>query len=130
MVCHWPGIYFNGEKVGFNILKTIVSRLNQKYNHLTWMKLSEISRYWAAKETTDITVSEKSIQMNAPFYCNDFTLKIEKSVQKLTLKTGQTFNKISNPGELKPNTFFSDESSTILCFNLEKNEMLIKIDED
>jgi hypothetical protein len=129
MVCHWPGIYFNGEKVGFNILKTIVSRLNQKYNHLIWMKLSEISRYWAAKESTEITVSDNSIQLNAPFDCNDFTIKIEKPVQKLKLKTGQTFNKTSNPGELKSNTFFSDETSTILCFNLEKGEIQIALDQ-
>ncbi len=129
MVCHWPGIYFNGEKVGFNILKTIVSRLNQKYNHLTWMKLSEISRYWAAKETTEIAVSENALQLNALFSCHDFTLKIDKPIQKLKLKTGQAFNKISNPGELKTNTFFSDETSTILCFNLEKGEMKIAMDQ-
>jgi hypothetical protein len=129
MVCHWPGIYFNGDKVGFNILKTIVNRLNQKYNHLIWMKLSEISRYWAAKETTEITVSENSIQLNGPFSCSDFSLKIEKPVQKLKLKSGQSFRKISNPLELKTNTFFSDEKSTILCFNLVKGETQINLHE-
>ena len=34
MVCHWPGIYFNGDRIGFNILKEVVKRLNQKYDHL------------------------------------------------------------------------------------------------
>ncbi|HZK61179.1 MAG TPA: hypothetical protein VFC41_03830, partial [Anaerovoracaceae bacterium] len=44
MVCHWPGIYFNGDRIGFNILKKVKSRLDQKYDNLVWMKLSEISR--------------------------------------------------------------------------------------
>ena len=31
MVCHWPGIYFNGEEVGFNIFKEVVRRLKAHY---------------------------------------------------------------------------------------------------
>jgi hypothetical protein len=82
MVCHWPGIYYNGEKLGFNILKEIKHRLDQKYNHLIWMKLSEISRYWAAKELTKITVDEKSlVKLKAPFAAPVFTLKINASVK-------------------------------------------------
>ena len=54
MVCHWPGIYFNGEEVGFNIFKEVVKRLHARYDNLIWMKLSEIARYWAAKELTRI----------------------------------------------------------------------------
>lgn len=125
MVCHWPGIYFNGDKVGFNILKTIVSRLNQKYNHLTWMKLSEIARYWAAKETTEIAVSGNSIHLNTPFSCQNFTLKIDKPFQKLKLPNGETFTKIPDSGGLRENTFLTDQTSTILCFNLQKGEMQI-----
>ena len=129
MVCHWPGIYYNGEKIGFNILKTVVNRLNQKYSHLIWMKLSEISRYWAAKETTTISASENLIQLNAPFSCNGFTLKIETPAKKAGLKNGQPFMKVSNAGELKPNTFYSDKTHTILCFNLKKGEMQIALNE-
>lgn len=125
MVCHWPGIYFNGGKVGFNILKTVVNRLNQKYKHLAWMKLSEITRYWAAKETTEIAVSGNSIHLNAPFSCNNFTLKVDKTYQKLKLPYGETFTKIPDSGELRENTFLSDKTSTILCFNLQKGEMQI-----
>ena len=47
MVCHWPGVYFNGERIGFNILKEVKTRLDQKYDNLVWMKLSEIASYWA-----------------------------------------------------------------------------------
>lgn len=78
MVCHWPGIYFNGEKIGFNIFKEIVARLDAKYGQekLIWMKLSEISRYWAAKELTAIKLQENTLQLRAPFATPNFTVEI------------------------------------------------------
>jgi hypothetical protein len=42
LVCHWPGIYYNGDEVGFNIFKEVVRRLNIKYNHLIWMKTAKL----------------------------------------------------------------------------------------
>lgn len=100
MVCHWPGIYFNGEKLGFNILKEIKQRLDQKYNHLIWMKLSEISRYWAAKELTTITVDDKMIILNAPFAAPDFTLKINSSVKNTMVKNSDPLQKENKISEL------------------------------
>ena len=35
LVCHWPGIYFNGEKIGFNIFKEVVRRLHARYKTMT-----------------------------------------------------------------------------------------------
>ena len=54
LVCHWPGIYFNGQETGFKIFQEVVRRLHDAYDHLIWMKLSEIARYWAARELTRI----------------------------------------------------------------------------
>ena len=54
MVCHWPGMYFNGEETGFNIFREVVQRLHAAYDNLLWMKLSEIAGYWAARELTRI----------------------------------------------------------------------------
>src|SRR6185503_13612451 len=31
MVCHWPGMYYNGEEVGFTIFKEVVERLHAAY---------------------------------------------------------------------------------------------------
>ena len=50
MVCHWPGLYFNGREIGFRIFQEVVRRLHDAYDGLIWMKLSEIARYWAARE--------------------------------------------------------------------------------
>jgi len=122
MVCHWPGIYYNGEKLGFNILKEIKHRLDQKYNHLIWMKLSEISRYWAAKELTKITVDNKLIQLKAPFAAPDFTVKLNIEVKNVVIKTGSPLLKISSINNLKSGTFYTENGKTFICFDLKKGE--------
>ena len=47
-------MYFNGQEVGFKIFQEVVQRLHDAYDNLIWMKLSEIARYWAARELTRI----------------------------------------------------------------------------
>ena len=34
LVCHWPGMYFNGQETGFKIFQEVVKRLDQAYDHL------------------------------------------------------------------------------------------------
>jgi hypothetical protein len=125
MVCHWPGIYFNGDRVGFNILKEIKGRLDQKYNNLVWMKLSEISRYWAAKELTTIVPDTKKVLLKAPFASPGFTIKINAAAKNPQIKTRGEIKPLArtkNLQELKSNTWFSDKSGTIFCFDLLKGE--------
>ena len=61
LVGHWPGFYFNGEKSGFDVLKTVKTRLDNydpDCSKTLWMKNSEIGHYWMARELTDIEVLE------------------------------------------------------------------------
>jgi hypothetical protein len=130
IVCHWPGVYFNGEKTGFNILKEVKKRLDQKYDNLIWMKQSEIARYWAARELTDVSVQNKSLLLKAPFGTPDFTIKLNQSVRNPRMKIKgeeKPFVRIKDIKELKEGTFYTDRTGTILCFNLEKkaNEIVI-----
>lgn len=127
MVCHWPGIYFNGEEVGFNILKEVVSRLNQKYNHLNWMKLSEIARYWAAKELTNISVNKNSIVLKTPFATPDFTLKMEGSIKKPEIKNSASLQRVSKLNELTSHSYYVGKDETLLCFDLPKGETELMI---
>jgi hypothetical protein len=124
MVCHWPGIYFNGEHVGFNILKQIKTRLDQKYDNLVWMKLSEIARYWAAKKLTSITARNDIITLNSPYASPGFTLKLNTTVSKPVLKTGnhevKLLEKVKSLKDLKSNTWYSSRGNSYICFNLEK----------
>ena len=124
MLCHWPGIYFNGEKVGFNILKQIVKRLGQKYDNLVWMKLSEVARYWAAKELTKITVNRNMISLKAPFATPGFTLRMKSAGRRPGLRRNggeiRSFEKVNDIRALKANTWFTDKTGSFLCFDLEK----------
>ena len=42
-----------------------------------WMKLSEVARYWAAKQLTRIERNRNMISLRAPFACPDFTVRFE-----------------------------------------------------
>jgi len=124
MVCHWPGIYYNGDKIGFNILKQVVERLTRKYDHLIWMKLSEISRYWAARELTTLVLNKNSISLSAPFATKGFTLDLNFMARHPGLRINgietRPFTKVENILDLKANTWYAGRSGSVLCFDLEK----------
>jgi hypothetical protein len=54
MFCHWTGIYYNGQELGFRVMQEIVRRINARYRQVVWMELADLARYWAAKELTTI----------------------------------------------------------------------------
>jgi hypothetical protein len=125
MVCHWPGVYYNGEKIGFNILKEVKKRLDAKYNNLVWMKLAEISRYWAAKELTEIIAGKSNVVLKAPFAAPGFTVKADATSKNIQLKTRGDIKplvRINDIKNLKSGTWYSDKSGVIVCFDLPKGE--------
>ncbi len=131
MVCHWPGLYFNGEHTGFRILKEVKRRLDQKYDNLVWMKLSEIARYWAARKLTTISASDKGITLKAPFACPGFTLKLNSAVRKPRLTVNGTevrnLDRVAGQKEIRPGTWCPDRNDTILCLDLAKGENLLTV---
>ena len=130
MVCHWPGIYYNNEKIGFNVFKTVVNRLHQKYDNLIWMKNSEIARYWAAKELTEIRVDGNKILLNAPFGSERFTLKVNKRVKKpkILFKGKETeLQGVDNALKLKSGTWTKSGKATLLSFDLMKGSSQISL---
>jgi hypothetical protein len=125
MVCHWPGIYFNGEKKGFHIFQEVVRRLELKYGQLNWMKNSEIARYWAAKELTEITWDQNKVNFYAPFSADNFTIRInnkgENPKPALRLKgKNKPLKRVNSGADLSEGTFYTDDNSIVFCFNLEK----------
>lgn len=74
-LAHWTGIWWNGQELGFKVWQEVVRRLHARFDHLLWMKLSEVARYWAAKELTRIERAGNVIHFDAPFACPDFTVE-------------------------------------------------------
>lgn len=126
MVCHWPGIYYNGEEIGFNIFKEIVKRLENNYDNLVWMKNSEIARYWAARELTSIVIDKNVIKLKAPFSAPKFTVKISNGNIKDPVLVHQNkknnLERTEDTLQLDSQKWTQLEDETLLCFDLPKGE--------
>ncbi|MGQ9505843.1 MAG: hypothetical protein ACUVQG_08590 [Thermogutta sp.] len=131
MVCHWPGIYFNGEERGFNILKSVVQRLHARFDNLIWMNLAEIARYWAARELTRIERQTESVLFRAPFAAPSFTIQLRPLADGAPAIRGsdrslRPLRRVSRILELESGTFceesLEDGSGKLmtLCFDLAK----------
>ncbi|MDH7568659.1 MAG: hypothetical protein QHJ73_03630 [Armatimonadota bacterium] len=122
LVCHWPGIYFNGQEIGFSIFKEVVRRLHARYDHLCWMKLSEIARYWAARELTTIHRDAHGVVLHAPFECPGFTLGVRAlhgaAPMVSTANHAIELRQVSSPRHLESGTWTRHDGETILCFDL------------
>ena len=131
LVCHWPGIYFNGEEVGFMIFKEVVRRIHNRYDNLLWMKLADISRYWAAKELTLIDKQGSSVTFNAPFATACFTVRIKTTspdVPKL-IANGQPvqLRRVKGLLQLESGTWHVDGQDVTVCFDLPKGKSTLNV---
>jgi hypothetical protein len=115
MVSHWTGIYFNGLETGFGILKEVARRLNDAFPETQWMKLSEIARYWAARELTrtEWVATERRLRWHAPFACPDFTFSLAISAGRPSL-----LREVSTTSQLTHGSWCRDGNSAVVCINL------------
>jgi len=124
MVCHWPGIYYNGEKHGFNVFKQVVERLEQKYgDDIRWMKLTDIASYWAAREFIQVQETKEGLVLDTPFGAKDFTIRIGNRMRKSMLRIGDKRIPLKDLGKsqkLEANSFSRETGETLLCFDLPK----------
>jgi len=123
LVCHWPGIYYNGEEVGFDIFKEVHRRVHSRYDNLLWMKLSEIARYWAARELTAISKDADSVSFKAPYAAPAFTVEIPSGRGVPSVQHGGKsvrLTEVSKALALESGTWFRKADSTIVCFDLPK----------
>ncbi|GIW94615.1 MAG: hypothetical protein KatS3mg110_2656 [Pirellulaceae bacterium] len=122
IVCHWTGIYFNGEEVGFKIFQEVVRRLHARFDNIMWMKLSEIARYWAAKELTGIERHQDRLVLRAPFGTPHFTLTIQAAPSGLPrIKHGAEQKALEAAKDalwLQSGQFLRRENSVTVCFDL------------
>lgn len=131
LVCHWPGIYYGGEELGFKIFQEVVARLHARYDNLIWLKLSDIARYWAARELTRIERRGDAITFHAPFAAPQFTVSVAarpESTPKLTASgTPMPLTKLARAADLKPGTWFQQRDALIVCFDLPKGTSVLNV---
>jgi hypothetical protein len=124
IVCHWTGIYFNGEEHGFGVFQEVVRRLHERFDHLAWMKLSEIARYWAAKELTSIVQQGRQARLTAPYACPGFTVRlgaVTDAPPRVVVDGKATpLRKVASSRELQSGTWVQTDRGRVVCFDLPK----------
>jgi hypothetical protein len=129
ILCHWTGIYFNGQELGLQILEEVVKRLHARFDHLIWMKLAELARYWAAKELTAIAKTDASVSIRAPFACPDFTVRLAGGTGiPAVVSNGERidFKEAADLRKLGAGNWCRDGASRVLCWNLKKGASEIR----
>ncbi len=131
IVCHWPGVYFNGEEIGFNIFKEVVRRLHARYDNLLWMKQSEIARYWAARELTQIEKQGGRITFKAPFATTRFTIQVPAGsggAPKLTVDNRRVeLRQVKAILKLESQSWRRGDGNVTICFDLPKGSSTIEV---
>jgi hypothetical protein len=131
MLCHWPGIYCNGRKTGFRDFQRIVKTLNSVYGQETqWMKLSEIARYWAAKNWTKINLHEGLLQIDAPLEVNQFTFVCPLLADPLEILypdgSQVPILEVDSRHKLNPATCYQDVPGLVICLNLPQGRTTVR----
>ena len=125
MLCHWPGMYSNGTESGFRAFQRIVTSLNARYRDQTvWMKLSEIGRYWAAKDLTAIKRIGNQVTFDAPFDVKHFTLRVKNATGPPRL--GAKLTEVAKMSALTAGTWCQSGQDQMICFNLGRGQSLLQ----
>jgi hypothetical protein len=126
MLCHWPGIYSNGTLDGFRAFQRIVGSLADRFADETiWMKLSEIGRYWAAKQLTTIRRKANRITLDAPFAASKFTLRIPQATGPI--RCGDALREVNSLALLDSATWISQGQDVIVCIDLSPGKTRIEV---
>ncbi len=130
MVCHWPGIYFNGEEVGFAIFKEAIRRLEAHYSDsLVWMKPGEVARYWAARELSRIERRPGRVELDAPFACPGFTIRTASRTEaapRLEAKgAAMPLREVRRSAQLEPGTWLREGERATFCIDLPKGRSAV-----
>ncbi|MCY2992858.1 MAG: hypothetical protein NTY19_34000 [Planctomycetota bacterium] len=132
MLCHWPGLYNQGTRAGFQEVQRVITALEQRYRDRTlWMKSSELARYWTAKELTRIEHSGNSAKFFAPFACPLFTVRMAVTgagVPQLTHGDQPLpLREVREARDLQSGTWLREPNGVVVCFDLPKGAVSLGV---
>jgi len=137
MLCHWPGMYSNGTLDGFRAFQRVVTSLTTRFGTQTlWMKVSEIGRYYTARELTRISTTDRTLRFDAPFDTTRFTVRMNgrttTTPQLTSFNADGTTEKlpltsVTSPALLDSGCWIAEENSFVVCFDLPKGRTELSI---
>ncbi|MCA9264015.1 MAG: hypothetical protein KDA60_09220 [Planctomycetales bacterium] len=133
MLCHWPGMYSQGSWQGYYAFQRVVESLEQHYARETiWMKMSEIGRYWAARQMTRIArVDAQTLTLDAPWECRWFTFRLATAgPQPATYSVNGeplVLREVRDVNALESNTFHATDAGTTYCVDLARGVSQLRL---
>jgi len=131
LLAHWTGVYWNGQELGFKIFQEVVRRLHARFDNLIWMKLSEVARYWAARELTRIERAGSRVTFRAPFACPQFTVRLPAPATATPRWRGdasaEPLSEVRDARALKGGTWAREQDDVLLCFDLPKGTSTVEL---
>lgn len=134
MLCHWPGLYSNGTREGFRHFCAAVTALNARFGRQTrWMKISEMARYEAARQLTNITRKENTLSLTAPFAAPSFTIEMNftRPIPLRPLLVNEErqhlLKQVPERHQLTAGTWTESENALIMCFDLSRGHSQIHL---
>ena len=98
--------------------------MHARYDHLQWMKLSEIARYWAAKELTRIDRTDTGVSLKAPYACPQFTIRIPRRAKARPYVASTSgpveLREVTRRLDLSAGTWRGEDDFVDLCIDLSK----------
>ena len=124
LVGHWPGFYFDGQEVGFNVLKEVqrrLSRFDPDNTRTLWMKTSEIAHYEMARQLCDISSRSEGevelIEISTQFPTERFTLELGAKLRRVAVN-GSELRQVGSKCDFASGTFWSEGKRTLAAFDL------------
>ncbi len=128
VVGHWPGFYFGGQEVGFNVLKEVVRRLDlfdPDKTRTLWMKTSEIAHYEMARQLSDLSVrsegEQELVEVSTRFPTERFTLKLDASLRRVAVN-GLELREVKSRRDFASGTWMREGKRTLVAFDLEEGK--------
>ncbi len=131
MVTHWQSLYSNGSRQGLAGLDEVATRLTRAFGaRLLWLTNSQIARYRAAEESTQITIDGERVQLDAAFACPDFTLTLQSAAFGTARMAGVEMVRqekrallaqdVTTDGKMPPASWRQVSDQITICFDLQR----------
>ena len=125
LLAHWPCFYANGGP-GFKTLKTVKRRLDAcdpDQTRTIWMKTSEISHYWMARQLSDIMVeppavaNQRIVRIDTMFPTPNFTLSLDCAAKQVQIE-GKNLREVRTRRDFRSGRFLVEGKQTFVAFDL------------
>ncbi len=132
---HWPGFYFGGEEVGFDVLKEVKRRLDffdPDGTRTLWMKTSEIGHYEMARQLSEISnevsdAGSETIAIRTQFPTACFTVALDAKLRRVQIN-GRDLREVQSKRDFQNGTFYIEGRQTLVAFDLPTGRTDIRCD--